>query len=579
MIVYGSPQRNVTTAAALAGVRTLVGCAQSEPQAEATRRLLIALGELTQGVADAPDAKPLTVSRLHDALLLVGQALYRRQEPPHALPVGIVEAQLNGVVTLLEAVARLPLPPYITIHQPEGFAFYGLYPEHYFQAAAASPLWQRAPGANVLVIGIRSIGTALGGAVGGALRAHGANVRLITVRPTGHPFARSLPADAGLTQLLAQWQPTAYAIVDEGPGLSGSSFAAVGQALLDLGVAAQAIHFFPAHGHGPGNEAGAAARAVWDVVRICLPPTDGDLPFSLPTWPTAWRDLRRPLAQRPGWGALPPFERPTQLIATPHAVPTTLLSFAGLGTYGETAHVRAVATAQAGYALAPSGWSHGWLATPWTDRPPLTAAAFSSNAIQQLASYLAHASAIYSEPGAAGATLDTLLEMLYWNAWEALGEEAAEATRRYADPLWRAGLADAPLLTPPPGLRPDEWQMDAAGRLQLILPLGRRHSHPLPALADPAWALAAVVADFAFDPATEAAFYTAYVAAGGSLPSPARRRFYRPAYAAFAAGRSKLEAAAGGDWAAYGAACDRLRQLLAADDSGSGPGTGSADKP
>jgi len=187
--------------------------------------------------------------------------------------------------------------------------------------------------------------------------------------------------------------------------------------------------------------------------------------------------------------------------------------------------------------------------------------------MQYLAGYVTYTVATYTELGTAEETLDTLLEMLYWNTWEALGAPAAGATRRYAEPTWRATLAAAPLIAPPPGLRPDEWHIALDGTPQLVLPLGRLHGHPLPTRADPAWTLAAVAANFALDPAAEAAFAAAYVAAGGVLPTAARRHFYRLAYAAFRTGRSKLEAEAGGDWAAYGRACEQLRTTLTREDA------------
>ena len=558
MIVYGSPQRTVATSAALAAVYHLAQRAPTEPHADTTRRLLLALGELAQGVADAPDPAPVTVQGLHAALLLVGTALYEQQEPESP---GATHAQLNRAFAAVAALTTLPVPPQITIHQPEGFAFYGLYPERYFHAVQAGPLWQMDPALAVCVIGIRSIGTALAAAVGGALAARGATVHVTSVRPSGHPFARELVLDGELLRGIAASAFTAYVVVDEGPGLSGSSFAAVGRALLDAGVAGDAIYFFPAHGHGPGSAAGPTVRAVWDAVRVGPPPVV-DLPFSLSDWPVAWRGPRRPLAHAPGWDAAPPFERPAWILEATADRPATLLSFAGLGAYGETAQRRAAATVQAGYAPPATGWSHGWRATPWPDSSPLIPSDFSDAAMQYLAGYVAHATSLYSDSGTAEVTLDTLLEMLYWNTWEALGELATDAIRCYAEPAWRATLAAAPLIAPPPGLRPDEWHIAPDGTPRLVLPLGRLHGHPLPARADPAWTLAVVAANFALDQAAEAAFAAAYVASGGVLPTAARRHFYRLAYAAFRAGRSKLEAEAGGDWAAYGSACERLRSAL-----------------
>ena len=75
---------------------------------------------------------------------------------------------------------------------------------------------------RIVVIGLRSIGTALAATVAGAL-AH--PVAAITVRPHGHPFEREIAVTDEFATVLAE--PTArYVVVDEGPGLSGSSVAA-----------------------------------------------------------------------------------------------------------------------------------------------------------------------------------------------------------------------------------------------------------------------------------------------------------------------------------------------------------------
>jgi hypothetical protein len=137
----------------------------------------------------------------------------------------------------------------IVVKVPEGFAFYALFPEQYCAAASA---WVSARGAGlsgaVLVVGIRSIGTALSAVVAATLRARGFRAERLTVRPTGPPFTRRVEAPApelnGLRHAL---------IVDEGPGLSGSSMVAVAEWLTSAGVSD--IAFLPGHEEEPGGSA------------------------------------------------------------------------------------------------------------------------------------------------------------------------------------------------------------------------------------------------------------------------------------------------------------------------------------
>src|SRR5438270_8657577 len=129
---------------------------------------------------------------------------------------------------------RVPLPALpkcVELTLPEGFAFYAVYPEAYI--AAARKLQLTGP---ARVIGIRSIGTTLGGVVAAALGAPPP----ATVRPFGDPFARRVELPEAILDGEAH-----YVIVDEGPGLSGSSFGAVADWLEARGVPLARIAFVP----------------------------------------------------------------------------------------------------------------------------------------------------------------------------------------------------------------------------------------------------------------------------------------------------------------------------------------------
>ena len=140
--------------------------------------------------------------------------------------------------------------------------FYGMRPESY---AEAGRRWaQRNPG-PFMCVGIRSIGTSLAASV-----AVGAGVNrcagLLSLRPSGHPFRRIVRADRLLRQQVEQHAGAHFAVVDEGPGLSGSTFASVGEWLADCGVPLSRIHFFPSHAGRPGKNAPEEVRRIWAAV-------------------------------------------------------------------------------------------------------------------------------------------------------------------------------------------------------------------------------------------------------------------------------------------------------------------------
>ena len=141
----------------------------------------------------------------------------------------------------------------INVKRAEGYAYYALYPESYLAAALRSGL-----GPDTYVIGIRSIGTGLAALVASALGARPP----VTLRPGGHPFLRSLRVHTCLGEQVAGFRG-AFAIVDEGPGLSGSSFSAVANWLESKGVARGRIHFFPSHSGDPGPQCSTATRELW----------------------------------------------------------------------------------------------------------------------------------------------------------------------------------------------------------------------------------------------------------------------------------------------------------------------------
>ena len=150
------------------------------------------------------------------------------------------------------------LPDCITLRVPEGYAFYSLYPELYRDAAMRF-LHQQSP-AMCVVVGIRSIGASLSIIVAEAVHA---SLRF-TVRPRGHPFHRELRLTEALEQRLRRYVDKAwFLVVDEGPGLSGSSFMSVAAKLEELGVPPERIVLFPSHDPDPASFVSEHARANW----------------------------------------------------------------------------------------------------------------------------------------------------------------------------------------------------------------------------------------------------------------------------------------------------------------------------
>src|SRR5262249_17870649 len=118
---------------------------------------------------------------------------------------------------------------------------------------------------RVIVIGIRSIGATLSAVTAAAVRKRGLHAVRFTVRPAGHPYNRS-------TEFLPYQLQTihggiagnaCFLIVDEGPGLSGSSFLSVAEALEEAGMAREKIILLSAHEPNPETLCSVNAAQRW----------------------------------------------------------------------------------------------------------------------------------------------------------------------------------------------------------------------------------------------------------------------------------------------------------------------------
>jgi hypothetical protein len=168
-----------------------------------------------------------------------------------------------SAVRRLAGLAAGDLPEVAEASEPEGFAYYALYPETYAEAARLFRAAVRPEAA--LVVGVRSIGTTLSAVVAAELAAQGVAVRTVTVRPRGHPWDRRLRLSQGLREAFAAAEHVL--VVDEGPGISGTSFAAVAEVALEAGVPEGRIHVFPSWDCDGAGLRSERARALWPGCR------------------------------------------------------------------------------------------------------------------------------------------------------------------------------------------------------------------------------------------------------------------------------------------------------------------------
>ena len=510
---------------------------------------LLSAGELVQGLADAAldsvgvddDGEPEQAAM---ALAVVLARIMGRSWDSG------FEAAPGPAPTVVEALKRLKslggLPARLDIRRPEGFAHYALYPEAFWQTA-------RWPGPKPRrVIGIRSIGTSLAAVVAAALNAPAP----LTLRPMGHPFSRETKPGARTLAKLRQGAGEIWAIVDEGPGLSGSSFTAVADRLVESGASLDRLVLFPSHANPPGAMADEDRRRFWSRVprrvtsfETLIAPAAGPR-RGLAAWvgdvtgdPEGnivdiagglWRGHR--YGNETEWPAVDrQNERRKYLVTSPRG--SFLLKFTGLGAFGREKMARAEAMAMAGFTLEPLAWRHGFMVEPWrADLSPMAWREQERGAfLVHLARYLGFRVRAFPVRQHAGASLDALWAMSKANVTESLGAAAAHAL----DP-WNArlrGLADAARPVAIDGkLDAHEWLVDGRGRWIKTDALDHCCGHDLIGCQDIAWDVAGAAVAFELSADETDRLRRNVESEARQSCDPGLVAFFRIAYAAFQVG-------------------------------------------
>ncbi len=239
MLVYGDCSWLETGEALVGNLREALGEADRD-SLDDLRRLLIQTGRLEQAAMDA--GVNGAYERITDLAATAFCECFRHPG------TGLQKPSLHELDRELAAIKTTREK--LRVKEPEGFTFYALFPEQYCVSAQRWSDEHRGQRGTVLVIGIRSIGTTLSAVVASVLNAEGWETKRLSVRPSGNPSERTVcfqPPDS-------DWA----LVVDEGPGLSGSSMAAVAEAL-----GRRRIAFFPGHHNGPGPMAAKKVRLCW----------------------------------------------------------------------------------------------------------------------------------------------------------------------------------------------------------------------------------------------------------------------------------------------------------------------------
>jgi hypothetical protein len=496
---------------------------------------LIDAGQLLQGVADAYFGVIGVDSRTPASDALTGYV--------YAIARAVLRSWESGFADLGELPGALPsceLPSEVELRTPEGFAYYAVYPEAYFEAAHRLRL-----SGSPCVIGIRSIGTTLAASVAVALNAPPP----VTLRPHGDPFVRRITIAPELERDLLAGDAH-YIIVDEGPGQSGSSFGAVADWLEARGVPLNRIAFVPSHSGAPGPQASEAHRMRWNLVQRVSADFSEELPQLLREWMSPITPVDAPLvdisagewrrhvvSRADDWPAAMPVWERRKFLANAHGG-RLMLKFAGLGSIGERKLGMARALHSVGLAPEPLGSVHGFLVERWCEGKPLWR---DKKPIAEVAHYIATRARLFPANADSGATLEQLLEMSRRNIRLALDDASARLLDRWSSRLDALSRRVVRVRTDNK-LDRHEWLRLPDGRLFKTDALDHHAAHDLIGCQDIAWDVAGAIVEFELDAREADALIATTERTSGRHVDGELLEFCRVAYLAFRLGQASFAA-------------------------------------
>jgi len=489
------------------------------------------LRELCAGIAVFSGCR----TELLDLLLRAGElecalsdtaSVHARQA--EAITQSIADALVSGATidreVLIACLNAIAPPVEVKLSPPEGFTYYALHPLD--MADLAREIGRSSQ--CVAVIGIRSIGTTLGAVVQAALRADGVRAERITVRPEGHPYDRKTTLSPEQWRwILAMCNRSAdFLVVDEGPGMSGSSFLSCGEALVEGGVSPSRVRFVGSRTAEPDLLTASNAGTRWRAFRFDSVGLSHYLPVEAKeywgggiwrghafvdetAWPASWTQMER-----------------TKFLSKDG---TRFYKYEGLGRFGRAVHERTAKVADGEFGPAPLGTEEGFGVYPFMRGRYLSCADANETVLKCIANYCAFRSENLASNGAASPDLEM---MLSFNARQDFELHVPASLRLEIE---HPVIADGRML-------PHKW-IDDGRRLLKLDSAAHGDDHFFPGPTDIAWDLAGAIIEWKMEPEAARFFLDCYESASGDDPSQ-RLRAYLAAYSVFRMAYCKMASAA-----------------------------------
>jgi hypothetical protein len=511
MYVFRDGRRFLRGCDLVRSLRDAIEAAESVSSKENTIAALVIAGELACALADAdsahtPIADEIT-NNIAEALLTVSSG--------HA-----AQANLRDSTAKLE---RIVAPEGVRLSVQEGFAYYALHPLKFAKVVEQLSLPRQ-----VAVVGIRSVGLTLSAMTVAAVGSHGHDAQRITVRPMGHPYDRMVELSAEQQAWVAERREAEFLVVDEGPGLSGSSFIATAEALERAGITAERIVLVGTRIPDVNGLRMQDAAARWGRFRAVATEAAPILPDGAEVW-LGGGEWRREFLSGDGDG--PGSWTQLERLKYVSRDGQRFYRFEGYGHYGAEQGARARLIQAAGFGPNYRGNFDGFGCYECLDGQPL-ASAVDEKVLNRIAAYCAFRGREFPEIKDQPSELGQMLRFNWKNEFGAEFEGDLS-------------FCDGRMIVTDSRMMPYKWIRCKDGKLLKVDSTSHGDDHFFPGPCDIAWDLAGTIVEWSLSQEASDYFLCQYVKLSGDDPT-ARIGKYLLAYATFRLAYSRMAARAMG---------------------------------
>ena len=500
--------------------------------------LLLEVAELETGITDTVS---IDVDRLTPLVKLCHEMTNISAEMVYETWVGKLFTNdcKKQIRNIIKEIADCDAPRLIPACIPEGFAFYGLYPEMYMEAAEQFFL-KRTP-EKIVCVGLRTIGTVLAALVEVVLKKKGCTTWSFTLRPKGHPYNRSVEFTAEIRDRLIQLRNSWFLVIDEGPGLSGSSICGTLEKLIEIRIPAEKIVIFPSWNPDANRFVSEKAKRLWPLfdkfttdftdvwITNCKLQKIFDMEIIGDFSAGRWRETV--IKDEFHFPAVYSHHERRKYLLLDNQCNRYIAKWIGLGKYGDALLTRAKILADNNFSPPVRCTTYGFAVSPFVEGCPLRSDDVSQKLFEFAADYFCFIKSNF--PSKLSTSYEKFNEMIHSNVFECLG--SSYDVKLKAIDLFPKNVYENNVVAVDGRVMPHEW-LWTGDRYYKVDQLEHHCDQFFPGCQNIAWDIAAFCIEFSLDQKAEHDFIDCYVQRDSDRHIYELIPYFRIAYLAYRLG-------------------------------------------